>query len=1117
VGWGPMSRKSSPVWALVALVLFLFAFAPARADQPETSGLLTLDSRIAAQSRIERFWFDHREAAGTKDDGAASNPDAGFAAALPPAALREKVEKSLARSRMLRERYGIALTPEMLRGEVARMARETRDPVHLRELFAALGDDGFLIAETLGREGLSERLLRGRFDADEKIQADRVALIDSLRERAEAGSLSSLAGAPGVEHYFVTLQEADDDSPATSDLGSVRLPKGEFARRAAALPAPGELSPIEETEAGYGFTRTVRARGGEVLLETLLVRKHDFTNWFDARRAAYSPADLEAEAAASGPGGTAAPDVTAASAGVCDSWDNQFRIAQAPYRRNNHYAVWTGTEMIMWGGFNNFSSSYYTTDGARYNPTTDTWTSMSDVNSPAGVMSGTAVWTGTEMIVWGGEGPAGSQFNTGGRYNPTTDTWTPTSTTGAVPAGRVFHSAVWTGTEMILWGGSTLSGIVNTGGRYNPATDSWTATSTGAPVPVARTYPSAVWTGTTMVVWGGLNNSGVAINTGGRYNPTTNTWLATSVGIGVPSARVFHTAIWSGSAMIVWGGSANNAYTSNTNTGSRYNPATDSWAVTSTGLNLPAVRAGHVAVWTGTEMIVWGGRNTSQFDFLNTGGRYNPTSDSWTATPVTAATPVARAQFTGVWSGTEFIVWGGSSLNALEASGGRLNLTSGVWTPTATAGATVPTGRQGAGAVFAGVELFVWGGFTYNGSVYTYLNSGARYRPVTNAWTPMGTGVNVPDPRAQHTVAYVSTSPAFLLVYGGTGATALSANHGRYNPSTDAWLNITQGANFPGARVRHVGLSTGGRLIVWGGDSCFGNCGTFLNTGAYYNPIADSWGVIPTTNAPAGRRRATAVWSGSELVVWGGQLQSGLYTNTGAHYSQSSNSWVAATGTTLAPSARENAFAVADRTTLPTIIYLLGGNDASPLTSGARYDVAARTWTTMNTSGAPCSATRAVWTGRELIVMCKGGVGSRYTPGVFETWQATTNTPQIPSIGDEFTWTFYSFLGETYLTGGGSGAPSYTYPRVGGIYVGTIGAGSPSLSVARSPGSVDLSWSPIPPPVAWYNIKRCSAASGPCIPTTIVGTSPTMSYSDTTSGGSFFYTVEAATSCGTAP
>ena len=39
---------------------------------------------------------------------------------------------------------------------------------------------------------------------------------------------------------------------------------------------------------------------------------------------------------------------------------------------------------------------------------------------------------------------------------------------------------MWTGSEMIVWGGVTCS-IVNTGGRYDPSTDSWTATGTDQP------------------------------------------------------------------------------------------------------------------------------------------------------------------------------------------------------------------------------------------------------------------------------------------------------------------------------------------------------------------------------------------------------------------------------------------------------------------------------------------------------------------------------------------------------------------------------------------------------------------------------------------------------------
>src|SRR5207247_872868 len=56
----------------------------------------------------------------------------------------------------------------------------------------------------------------------------------------------------------------------------------------------------------------------------------------------------------------------------------------------------------------------------------------------------------------------------------TDDTWTATSTTSA-PAGRYLHTAVWTGTEMIVWGGTDGSSLFTTGGRYSPGTDCSTA------------------------------------------------------------------------------------------------------------------------------------------------------------------------------------------------------------------------------------------------------------------------------------------------------------------------------------------------------------------------------------------------------------------------------------------------------------------------------------------------------------------------------------------------------------------------------------------------------------------------------------------------------------------
>jgi len=57
---------------------------------------------------------------------------------------------------------------------------------------------------------------------------------------------------------------------------------------------------------------------------------------------------------------------------------------------------------------------------------------------------------------------------------------------------------------MIVWGGFAGSSTLADGGIFDGATSSWTALSaTGAPA--KRDYHSAIWTGTKMIVWGGYD------------------------------------------------------------------------------------------------------------------------------------------------------------------------------------------------------------------------------------------------------------------------------------------------------------------------------------------------------------------------------------------------------------------------------------------------------------------------------------------------------------------------------------------------------------------------------------------------------------------------------------
>lgn len=325
-----------------------------------------------------------------------------------------------------------------------------------------------------------------------------------------------------------------------------------------------------------------------------------------------------------------------------------------PSARQSHSGVWTGSEMIVWGG----AIASFPADGGRYNPSINAWSPVATSGAPPDRHSHATVWTGSEMIVWGGFD--GDYLNDGALYNPSTNVWSSLSSSGA-PSVRGYHSAVWTGSEMIVWGGfNNSTGFLGSGARYNPSTNSWAALPiTGAPS--ARYHHSAVWTGSEMIVWGGFADTDMA--DGARYNPSTNAWSSLSR-TGAPSARSDHSAVWTGSEMIVWGGAVADLFPAD---GARYHPSTNTWAALSTA-GAPLGRAEHSTIWTGSEMIVWGGYNGSQ---LADGARYSPSTNVWSVLS-TASTPGARYNHSAVWTGSEMIVWGGSG-------GGRSRADGWIW------------------------------------------------------------------------------------------------------------------------------------------------------------------------------------------------------------------------------------------------------------------------------------------------------------------------------------------------------------------------------------------------------------------------------------------------------
>jgi N-acetylneuraminic acid mutarotase len=784
------------------LLAFFHPEAPAKASHPAGAGL-TFADRVAYQRAIEEVYWGHRIWPKERPD-----PKPSFDSAMSQAQLEKKVADYLRNSQALEDYWQQAIRPTQLQAEMERMAEHTKQPEVLRELFEALGNDPFVIAECLARPILSERL-------------------KPASAEWRKGPLNS--GRAGAEN---------------------QMPK-----------------PMAVLSANYTL-----------------------------------------------------PVVTSPSGGCVDDTWAPTSITNAPDARFNHTAVWTGSEMIVWGGAS--SGPTYFNTGGRYNPTTDSWTATSITNAPGARAVHTAVWTGSEMIVWGGGTGGSTFFNTGGRYNPSTDSWTATSLTNA-PAARTQHTAVWTGSQMIVWGGVDSGGYFNSGGRYDPGTDNWTATSTiGAPS--ARTLPESVWTGSEMIVWGG--GAAPLLNTGGRYNPTTDSWTATTT-TGAPAGRFFPSALWTGSEMIVWGGENGSGFQ---NTGGRYNPTTDSWTATNT-TNAPAPREAHTAVWTGSEMILWGGFGGAPY--FNTGGRYNPGSDSWAATSTIGA-PGGREFHTAVWTGSEMIVWGGVGNGSYLNTGGRYCTAAPSPTPTPTPTASpcasvgawteqspYPIAVSGQAVASQGGNLYSFGGIVNN----TAIANAYKYSPATNSWTSIA---SLPAPRGWFSGTSDGT---YIYLLGGVDQNFnTTATLWRYDPVSNTYNTSLQSYTIP--TYFHATAYLNGKIYRIAGRAI----GTDFHV-EVYTIATNTWSMA--ANYPFANHSLMAAAVGNYVYAGGGNAS----PDKTWRYDPSTNTWDDAAVADL-PAGRSAAASGAYNGT-----WLLAGGDVNFAisTSAIAWDPATNTWSNL--------------------------------------------------------------------------------------------------------------------------------------------------------------------------
>lgn len=311
-------------------------------------------------------------------------------------------------------------------------------------------------------------------------------------------------------------------------------------------------------------------------------------------------------------------------------------------------SAWTGTEVVVSGltpraGHNDLVNA--TENAAAYNPATNTWRRLAHPPATPNYCRRDSAFTGSIVLVWSCRATA---------YTPAKKQWRrlPDS-----PTGHGF--AVWTGREVVGWGGGCCGDAGADGSAYNPATNTWRKLPHSPLAP--EQSPLAVWDGHEVLVFvSGISAaSGKPLSAGyargAAYNPSTNRWRELAKR---PIAG--GAAAWDGFEMVVVAAGKSGRITE------AYNPVTNSWRLLAAS---PVRRTGAMAIWTRNRLIVSGGySDASATTVAKRALAFDPSANSWSTLAQAPMRPRVSPQ--AVWTGRKLVLLGGIIPAAKGSSSG---------------------------------------------------------------------------------------------------------------------------------------------------------------------------------------------------------------------------------------------------------------------------------------------------------------------------------------------------------------------------------------------------------------------------------------------------------------
>lgn len=522
--------------------------------------------------------------------------------------------------------------------------------------------------------------------------------------------------------------------------------------------------------------------------------------------------------------------------------------------------VWTGRELVM--------VSWSARDGLitlGYDPVRDEWRALPALNAP--VLSGEPVvaLAGEDVLVFSYD------FSAGATYRPSTDSWNaltlpgPSSPSILAPGG--WFGPHWTGSELLF-----VNRGLGRSSRYIPALREWSVSDDVPNSELLDVRDTVLVNGE---IFAQTSKYTPALDETAldsiapvwfQWNAATSTWEELANGIPTPQSALETGAVLAGQDVFFFGGFLGESPGDVLSIAAEY-PLERPWAYsTTTGswrelspVDQPDPRKAPLLVWTGTEVIVWGGQMLGWVIHEPVaGGLYNPQFDAWRLMSPGDRAPGGDS--IAVWSGEEMFVWSPPQPARNDPPFAAYNPQTDIWRPILAPDAP----EDGlSGAVRWNQELLFHG----RSGVRRYDLMSGTWRAAATENSPFENVTPLADP-----VVTASGDALYMLV---------DSDLGRYEPARDAWERIEVPDEHRSALARSgTAIFTGSVVVFLPQSRELGNYDPIERSspiiGVVYDPSSHRWWNTPSLDAPLRDVTRTYTWTGSELVVWGGNEPGGI-------------------------------------------------------------------------------------------------------------------------------------------------------------------------------------------------------------------------------------------------